>query len=309
MDLAIKVQYFTLDVISNVGLGAKFGMLQSDSDVDDYLKSSTEGLDACRFGLATGLSWFAQAPVLGKYLIPSHEDATGFGRMMAACFRAVDARAARSTEGRSDMLASFIRHGITGDELRSEALEQIVAGSDTTAASIRGILLHVMTNPRVYAKLQREIDEVSVVDGHIISLAQARTLPYLQAVIREGIRIWPPVTNYFSRDVPKGGDFVPLGNGKTVYLPGGTCIGQSATALHHSVEVYGDDAKTFRPERWFEKDSDKLEEMTRVSELMFGYGRFKCLGKPVAQLEISKVVFEVCVHKVISLHRAVCTKY
>lgn len=74
---------------------------------------------------------------------------------MAACFRLVDERAAGSTIEKSDMLASFMRHGLADDELRTEALEQILAGSDTTASAIRGTLLYLITNHRVYLKLQR----------------------------------------------------------------------------------------------------------------------------------------------------------
>ena len=58
-----------------------------------------------------------------------------------------------------------MRHGLAGDELRTEALEKIIAGSDTTAGAIRGTLLHLMTNPRVYLKLQREVDDAVRHDG------------------------------------------------------------------------------------------------------------------------------------------------
>lgn len=298
MDLGQKVQFFTLDVISAVGLGKTFGMLRSDSDVDDYLKSSDEGLFVANAALAMGFSWLAQAPLIGRFIAPSPKDNNGFGRMMAACFRYVDERAANPTDKRSDMLASFIRHGISGDELRSEALEQILAGSDTTAGAIRGTLLHVMTNPRVYAKLQREVDGAVRGGGApgagegLISTAQVKQLPYLQAVVREGLRVWPPVANIFSRDVPPGGDTVVV-DGEDVFLPGGVCVGYSAYAMHHSEAVYGADAKAFRPERWFESDPGKRAAMVRTNDLIFGHGKFQCLGKPVAQIEIGKAVFEV----------------
>lgn len=298
MDLAKKAQYFTLDVISTVGLGKPFGMLSSDRDVDDYVKSSEEGLMAATFALALGMSWAAQAPLIGRFIAPSPNDNNGFGKMMATCFRFVDERTANPVDKRSDMLASFIRHGLTGDELRSEALEQIIAGSDTTAGAIRGTLLQIMANPLVYFKLQREVDD-AVRDGKapsaaddLITMEQTKRLPYLQAVIRESLRIWPPVANLFSRDVPPEGDTVTV-NGEDVFLPGGTCIGHSSWAMHHSKETYGQDAKMFRPERWFESDPDKLAEMIRTNDLVFGHGKFQCLGKPVAQLEIGKMVFEV----------------
>ncbi|KAJ5553091.1 hypothetical protein N7494_002469 [Penicillium frequentans] len=298
MDLAKKVQYFTLDVISSVGLGKAFGMLQNDLDVDQYLQSSEEGLAIGNTALALGLSWITQAPLIGRFIAPSPKDNNGFGKMMDACFRLVDARAASSTDQKSDMLASFMRHGLAGDELRTEALEQILAGSDTTAGGIRGILLHIITNPRVYLKLQREIDDAvgrgqapGIGEG-LVTTAQTKLLPYLQAVIREALRVWPPVVNIFSRDVPACGDTVVV-DGESVFLPGGVSIGYSAYAMHRSEKIYGKDAKAFRPERWLESDPDKLAVMTRTNDLIFGYGKFQCLGKPVAQIEIGKTVFEL----------------
>ena len=298
MDLAKKVQYFTLDVISSVGLGKTFGMLQSDRDVNDYLQSSEEGLAIGNTALAMGFGWITQAPFIGRFIAPSPKDNNGFGKMMATCFRLVDERAASPADERSDMLASFMRHGLAGDELRTEALEQIIAGSDTTAGAIRGALLHLMTNPRVYLKLQREVDDAVRRDrapstgGGLVTAAQARQLPYLQAVIREALRVWPPVANIFSRDVPTGGDTVVV-DGESVFLPGGVCIGYSAYAMHQSEKIYGKDAKAFRPERWLQSDPAMLALMIRTNDLMFGHGKFQCLGKAVAQIEIGKTVFEV----------------
>ncbi|KAF6824305.1 pisatin demethylase [Colletotrichum musicola] len=300
MDLAKKAQYFTLDVISGVGLGKTFGMLKSDSDVDAYLQSTEEGIMINAFAIGAGMSWLSQAPVIGRFICPSEQKnaTSGFGKMIQTCFRYVDERTAMDTDKRSDMLASFIRHGLTGDQLRSEALEQIIAGSDTTAGAIRGMLLLIMTNPRVYVKLQREIDDavrngIAPAEGEgIISLEQARKLPYLQAVIRESIRLRPSVASLFPRDVPAGGDTVTI-KGESVFLPGGTEIGYSAYGLHRSEETYGADAKAFRPERWFEEDADKLANMKTVNDLAFGHGRWMCLGKPVAQMELNKIIFEL----------------
>jgi cytochrome P450 len=63
--------------------------------------------------------------------------------------------------------------------------------------------------------------------------------------------------------------------------------------MHHSEKIYGKDAKVFRPERWFESDPAKLNDMVRTNELIFGYGKYRCLGKTVADIEIGKLIFEV----------------
>ena len=298
MDLAKKIQYLTLDVISTVGLGKSFGMLKEDCDVDDYIKSGEEGLSIVNFSVGVGISWILQTPWIARLLGPSPKDAKGYGKMIGTAYRYVDERAAKPIDARSDMLASFMRHGLTGEELQSEALEQVLAGSDTTASGLRSILLYLITSPIVYGKLQREIDE-AVETGNapsspeIISSAQASKLPYLQAVIREGLRIWPPVADIFPRDVPQGGDTFVV-NGRSYFIPGGTEIGYSAVAMHHDKEIYGEDADQFRPERWLTDDREKIAAMIRSSELIFGHGKWHCLGKPVAQLELNKTIFEVC---------------
>jgi cytochrome P450 len=305
MDLSKKIQFFTLDVISAVGMGRAFGMLRADKDIDHYIRSSEQGLRIATAFSGLGLSWVAQAPLLGKWIAPKATDRAGFGALMGACFRVVDERVREikqmvdGGEGkRRDMLASFVRHRLEGDELKSEVLETLIAGSDTTAGALRAIMLYVMGNKRVYVKLQEEIDEAvreGKVDGDgegIIPYSVAKQLPYLQAVIREGLRVFPPVRNILPKDVPAGGDTVMV-DGKPVFLPGGVDIGYSALAMHRDKKVYGEDADLFRPERWFEPDQDKLAAMMKVNELTFGHGRWQCLGKNVAQMELNKTFFEV----------------
>lgn len=83
-------------------------------------------------------------------------------------------------------------------------------------------MLFLITNPSVLAKLRSEIDS-AIRDNRIsspITDAEARNLPYLQACIKEGLRIWPPITGLMEKVVPPEGDVV---NG--MFVPGGTQIG------------------------------------------------------------------------------------
>lgn len=299
MDLARKVQYLTLDVISTLSLGEPFGMLTSDEDAHGYIKSGEEGLWICNLSLGLGFNWIIQIPWIGKHLMPSDKDITGFGKMIGTAFRMVDTRVGKKDDpnGRLDMLASFMKNGLLGKDLKSEALEVILAGSDTTASGIRGILLYILTNPRVYKKLQAEIDKTvkegwSSSGSEIVPDTVVKSRAYLQAVIKEGTRMFPPVVNIFSRDVPSGGDTVVI-DGKSYHLPGGTSLGYSAWGMHHDKALYGDDAESYRPERWLIDDEPLLKEMNRVNELIFGYGRWKCLGMHIGLSEIGKTVFEV----------------
>ncbi|KAK4095721.1 cytochrome P450 [Parathielavia hyrcaniae] len=297
-DLGIKLQYLALDVINSVGLGDSLGNLDNDTDEYAYIQSLEEGVHMGIFFSAIGLLSIMQAPWIFRLFAPSEKDGMGFGRVMRHARTRIEARLRQDTETRSDMLASFVRHGLGTEELVGEAILQLIAGSDTTATAIRSTMLYLLTHPRVYAKLQAAVD-AAVAEGKappapgIISDAEAKSLPYLQACVKEGMRIHPPTTGPFSKRVPDGGDTVMVA-GKLVFLPGGANVSSSAYAVLMNKDVYGQDADEFRPERWLlEKNEEKLAVMHRTHDLIFGYGRYQCLGKPIALMEIHKTVFEV----------------
>lgn len=204
--------------------------------------------------------------------------------------RVVAERFGPSAKSHPDMLGSFIRHGLNQEEASGEALLQVVAGSDTSASTIRVVMLNILTNPAVYKKLQAEIDS-GIATGKIsspIKDREGRQLPYLQAVIKEGLRIMPPAAGAFFRTVPPGGDVI---DGK--FIPAGTQIGSSPFGIHHSKKIFGPDAELYRPERWLEADPARLAEMTNTVDLVFHYGKYQCLGKSVALMEFNKIFVEV----------------
>lgn len=193
------------------------------------------------------------------------------------------------------MIQSFIHHGVKEDELVSESLVQVLAGSDTSATTIRATMLYLMSHPSTYRKIQEEID-TAVRSGRtsnpVIKASEVQELPYLHAVILEGMRVWPSVIGLVPKVVPPEGDTVEI-DGKRVFLPGGTNVGYNGWGVHHRKDVFGDDADAFRPERWLEAKGEKLAYMRRTADLAFGWGKYQCLGKNIAWMEINKVLFEV----------------
>ncbi|KAH6627331.1 cytochrome P450 [Chaetomium tenue] len=297
-DFGKKVQYLAVDVINAIGLGVPLGDLDTDSDQYRYIETTEVGFKIGKMALALGLLPVIQSPWVMRLLAPLGEDGLRFGWPLRHARARIDERLQQETETRSDMLASFVRHGLTRDQLVNESMLQLIAGSDTTSTSIRALFLYLLTHRRVYATLQAEVD-AAVADGTappapgVISEAGARSLPYLQACIKEGMRIRPPAGALVPKRVPDGGDTV-LMDGKPVFLSGGTNIGVSMFALQLNKGIFGDDAEEFRPERWLvEKDEKKLATMHRVHELIFGYGKYQCLGKSIALMEVNKAVFEL----------------
>ena len=149
---------------------------------------------------------------------------------------------------------------------------------------------YLLVTPASYAKLKEEIRSHAE-QGKLsspVTDAEARSLPYLQAVIKEGLRIIPPAQGPLYKEVPKGGDTI-LGH----YLPAGTEIGHSTYSVQHRKDIWGEDADIFRPERWLEASEEQLKTMTSVVDLVFGTGQFQCLGRNVALMELNKAVVEV----------------
>ncbi|KAK8078725.1 hypothetical protein PG994_002532 [Apiospora phragmitis] len=204
----------------------------------------------------------------------------------------VDERFGPNAEARRDMIAMFLKHGASKEEATGEALVQVVAGTDSVAVAIRMTLLYVLTTPRVYNLLLAELDAAArtgaLTTTPMIRDAEAKRLPYLQAVIREGLRVFLALTSLLAKSVPAEGDTV-AGH----FLPGGTEVGIDGWGILRSREYWGADAHAFRPERWLEAGKEQLEDMAECLEILFGYGKYKCLGRGIAIMEINKVLPEL----------------
>ena len=111
---------------------------------------------------------------------------------------------------RHDMVASWLRRGYPSDAERRSAdiVTQIVAGSDRTATTIKATVLPMCTHARVLRKLRAELDaaeRAGAISSPVITNREALALPYLQAVVREGLRILVPVVAILVKHVPAGG--------------------------------------------------------------------------------------------------------
>jgi cytochrome P450 len=219
--------------------------------------------------------------------MPTPEDKTGIGRLIGKAKRKVAQRFGPTKIDKKDMIGSWVQHGLSQKQIEMESVLQVIAGSDSTITAVRSITMFIITHPKVYARLQAELDQAEIL-GSIIQGSEAMALPYLQACINEGLRVFPPVTGPLTKVVPEGGDTL---NGQ--YIPGGTNIIYAGWDFYKRRDIFGQDADIFRPERWLEATGDRLAEMQRTNDLIFGYGRYGCLGRPVALLEIYKVIAEL----------------
>ena len=151
---------------------------------------------------------------------------------------------------------------ITDYHLFITAQSNVLAGSDTTSISLSSIMWNLMQHPEVLRKLRQEMDEFKAEGkcSSIITFKESQSMPYMQTVIKEALRMHSATGLPLWRDVPAGGTSL---NGK--FFPEGSVVGINSWVAHYDERVFPD-AKIFRPERWIEAESnpEQLREMNQM---------------------------------------------
>ena len=202
--------------------------------------------------------------------------------------------------GIPDFLDRFIEaktadpENIEDGQIISWLMVNLIAGADTTAITIRSALYFSLKNPQIWALLTKEVLAADFHDTIPPAYKQAKAIPYVDAVIREALRILPGVSMTMERFVPEGG--YPLPNGD--FLPQGTIVGMNPYVLGRNKSVYGEDVDEFRPERWLRdvaggesaEDFQKRLLLMNQADLSFGAGSRLCIGKNLGLFQTYKVL-------------------
>ncbi|KAK0716635.1 cytochrome P450 [Apiosordaria backusii] len=296
MEFGHRAQFFTLDVATGVTFGKPFGFMERDGDVNRYLEITEVMLPM--FGILGALPQLVYAMhawPLNK-LMPGAGDKVGFGVLMKFAEDEVQKRLQPGDKNSElDLIRAYLKNGIEPEDVVQECITLVVAGSETTSVVLRMALLALLTTPEAYRKLQAEVDAYYNKANHkrddsdVISYADAKELKYLWAVIRETMRVWPNGAGLsFSKQVPDTGDTI-----HGYYLPKGTEIAQCMLGVTRDKALFGPDVEIWRPERWLEATPERADEMWAAVELGFSTGKYICLGKQVALMELGKWFTEI----------------
>lgn len=293
VDFASIARYFTLDVLSTVAFGRPFGFMAANDDLWDYNKT-TSGFMLVLNLVANHASvrWLFYSHAAQALGGPKITDKSGVGPMLRFAREAVAERFGPKSVVKQDMLGHFVSRGLSQVQCEAEANLQIVAGSDSTTTVLRSILFLLVGTPLAYLKIRAEIDE-AVASGTIssdpIKYSESLKLPYLQACVWEGLRLFPPLFGLKAKVAPVGGDTI-----KGVYYPEGTEMSICDDALCRNPEIFGSDAHLYRPERWLDATAGAKTQYRHTVDSVFGSGRFQCLGRHIAMMELHKATVEVC---------------
>lgn len=171
--------------------------------------------------------------------------------------------AARDDEGR----------GLSDEELRDEIVTLVLAGHETTATSLAWALYWVLGDTRVERKLKEEVRAASD------NVAEWLALPYLDAVVKETLRI-NPVIPFVSWRL--AGDATVAG----IELPSGVHVVPCIYLTHRRSSLYPE-PESFRPERFLER------KFTPYEYYPFGGGVRRCIGMGFGLTEMKVVLAEI----------------
>ncbi|GAB1732168.1 hypothetical protein NU195Hw_g4308t1 [Hortaea werneckii] len=293
VDLGDYLHYFAFDVLGEVAFSRKFGFLDAGADLEGAIKTidDMQWYDGI-VGQIPEWDWVFRRNPLWK-LVPGLDPArfliTRMAREEMEKRKRVGEKEVES--GRKDLLSQLMAahekapgHFGEGDVF-AVAHGAIFAGSDSTASTMQSFCHFVLSHEQVHARLKEEIEEAQQ-GGRLSAMPQwneAQALPYFQACLKEAMRLRPAVGLNITRLTPPGGAEI---DGQQI--PGGVRIALNAWVLHRNEEVFGPDAKVYRPERWLE-DAEKAKAMERCM-FQFGGGSHLCIGKNLALLEMNKLL-------------------
>jgi cytochrome P450 len=165
-----------------------------------------------------------------------------------------------------------------------ESASLVGAGVETVSNAICVTLVYLHLNPSCLSSLKNELQAAIPNPAQIPSYTELARLPYLSAVVNEGLRKAVGISHRFIRVVPDGA--IAYG---TYILPPGTAVSMSTIVMHSRSDVFPN-PDAFIPERWLEAENRDGEKADRRLLMTFGKGPRMCLGQNLALAEITTVL-------------------
>jgi cytochrome P450 len=179
--------------------------------------------------------------------------------------------------------------------LRDIVVSFVLAGKDSTSSALTWFFWLLAANPRCERRVYEEAASLSVLHGHGDDdhgvddeggYDELRGMHYLHAAITEAMRLYPPVP--INSRVAAAGEVLP--DGTTVRA--GWFSDYCAYAMGRMPQLWGDDCREFRPERWLDGGGEFVA-VDAARYPVFHAGPRACLGKEMAYVQMKTVVAAV----------------
>ncbi|KAF2792456.1 putative cytochrome P450 alkane hydroxylase [Melanomma pulvis-pyrius CBS 109.77] len=290
IDLAPLFHNLTLDVSTEFLFGQSTNSLDpgQEKSCDEFV----EAFEYCQDPFKENISWFS---ILSQFLPDPR-----FKRCIKVIQEFIDGIIESEIASRTSKPDSATNRYVFLDELlsqtsdltriRSELLNILLAGRDTTASLLSNIFFELPRHPSIVSRLRREIAEHVGRDPP--TYQQLKEMKYLKAIINESQRLYPIVpTN--SRQAVKD-TLLPHGGGPDatapLFVPKGAVVAWLSRAMHRREDIYGPDAEAFNPSRWLDGEHASSPLRPGWGYLPFNGGPRICIGQQFALTETSYVV-------------------
>ncbi|RTE80145.1 hypothetical protein BHE90_005329 [Fusarium euwallaceae] len=171
---------------------------------------------------------------------------------------------------------------ISRGEMYANAQVFMIAGTETTATLLSGLTYLLCQSSDKMNKLVGEIRSLACQQE--LNITNLQRLPYLNACLEEGLRLYPPAPVIAPRVAPLGGATV-CGR----FVPEGTSVGVAQYAAYRSAYNFADPSE-FVPERWLSSPPERYASDKREVLRPFSYGPRNCLGKNLAYHELRLIL-------------------
>ncbi|KAJ5941998.1 Averantin hydroxylase [Penicillium verrucosum] len=188
----------------------------------------------------------------------------------------------------SHLLQAEEKGKLTTPDLVANANLMVIAGSETTATILSGTVYYLCTHPAVMQKLLDEL-RTSFATSEEIDIMRISKLKYINAVIDESFRLYPPAAGSHPRITPPEGANI-LGQ----WLPGNVSMGMAQYAVFRSPANFKD-PELYLPERWLDTDGPYAGDARQALQ-PFSFGPRNCIGRNLANIELRLILAKIFWH-------------
>ena len=280
IDAAQEMNRLTLGIV---------GKTLFDADVESQAKTVGAALTSVMSSF-----WMTMLPffdVMEHLPLPVFRRSREARAQLDAIIYGMIAERRRNPTDRGDLLSMLLMAqdeegdggGMTDEQVRDEAMTIFLAGHETTANALAWTWYLLSTAPEVEARLQREVDRA--LGGRLPTLEDLPRLAYVEQVITESMRLYPPAWIIGRRAIA---DY-PV---RDYVVPARGIVVASPYLLQRDARFFAEPDR-FLPDRWTPEFKASLQPFAYFP---FGGGARRCIGESFAWMELVLVAATIAQH-------------
>ena len=269
------VQRFTMDCIGSSLFTTEFGTLKNKNNPISVMHA------AIKRNIFKPLFLFF--PILDELRLPSRQKVKHMiDKLYLQILEAIEASPTKSETNLLSAMRKAVDAGQwTDKQFRDNCMITFIAGHENTQQAITSLLYYLAINKEVQLKARDAVKQVGIDADSTPSAEQLAKCVYLRKVLKEVLRIAPPIPQLVNRKVNTD---IWLGD---ILIPAETYVGWHAFGVHHNEDVWNNPDE-FNPDRFDDdlKPIDNPAACQRYAWMPFSGGGRQCLGVKLAETEI-----------------------